>query len=346
MITNKSLLLANLTLLGLLTLKAHSQTPTPPGQPVDGPGGSVYLYSSVETFGPYYSKSNQAPYSEYFIYEPKGSKTPTSLPVVLFLHGYLLQIEGYPAGDSPNNYIYWIQHLVQQGYTVVYPYYDYQLEPSDFTGSILRSWVAALSLLETGGNGLIPPRIDSLGMQTVFTGHSMGAYQTFAVAQALTLSPIDDVPLPRAIAAFTPGIGNGGTLPLNFSKISPAIRLILVDADEDTPDIPTAQSIWNSIEEVIPSGNRDFLEVITDSHGSPAQLGNHWFPDTSGLLDDDSGVDDRDYNVTWKLSVGLFNCALFDRECAYGLGHGAADQINMGVWSDGKRVTPLLLQDQ
>jgi hypothetical protein len=343
--TPSSALLRILALPALATLHAYAQTPTPPGQPSTGPGGSTYLYRSVTEYGPYYSTSSKAGDSEFIIYQPKASTLPTSLPVALFLHGYLLQIEGYPTGDSPNNYIYWIQHLVQQGYTVVYPYYDYGLEASEFTDSILRSWGTALELLEAKTGGMIPPSEDALGIQTVFTGHSMGAYQCFATAQQLTVTPVKGIPLPRAIAGMTPGIGNGSTLPTNFSQISPSIRVVLVDGDEDTVDIPTAQAIWSSIENVIPSNNRDFLEVISDSHGSPAQLGNHWFPDTNGLEDDDSGVDDRDYNVTWKLSVGIFNCVLYGTDCSYGLGHGSTEQVYMGLWSDGTPVTPLSLQD-
>ncbi|WP_180538432.1 poly(ethylene terephthalate) hydrolase family protein [Nevskia soli] len=341
---NPSTLLRVFVLLAIPAVHAFAQTPTPPGQPITGPGGSVYPYSSVTTYGPYYSSLDRAPYSEFMIYQPNGATLPGSFPVVMFLHGYFLTIEGYPAGDSPNNYIYWLQHLVKKGYTVVYPYYDYTLEPAEFTASILRSWEAALVLLKYGTDGLIPPTVDKFGMQTLFAGHSMGAVESFAVAQQLTVTPVLGVPLPRAIAAFTPGIGYNGTLSTNFSNISPTISVVLVDADEDTMDIPTALAIWSSIENVIPTDKRDFLEVITDSHGSPAQLGDHWFPDTNGVGDDDSGVDDRDYNVTWKLSVGLFNCTIYAEQCSYGLGHGSQEQINMGDWSDGTPVTPLSLQ--
>ena len=81
--------------------------------------------------------------------------------------------------------------------------------------------------------------------------------------------------------------------------------------------------------------------MISDSPGSPAQLGNHFFPDTNGF-DDDAAVDNRDYNVTWKLSTGLFNCVLKGSDCSYGLGHGSTDQIGMGNWSDKTPVTPLM----
>ncbi len=329
-----------------VALSAMSQTPTPPPQPSSGPGGSTYAYPSYQQFGAYYvNPSKEKPYASYYIFEPVGSTATASLPVVLFLHGYLAGLEGYTVGDSPSNYIYWIEHIVRNGYTVVFPTYDATLSPPEFSESIVSAWESALSRLKTGKGGLIPPRIDGLGMQTVFTGHSMGAYQSFAVAQSLTTNPVAGVPVPRAIAAFNPGLGNTGTLQIALSQISPSISVVLTDADENIPDIPTAQSIWSSIGTAIPAANRDFLEVITDSHGSPAQLGNHWFPDTNGLEDSDSGVDNRDYNITWKLSVGLFDCVLTGTNCSYGLGHGSANQINMGVWSDGTPVKTLILQD-
>jgi hypothetical protein len=332
-----------LTILVLVASHALAQTPTPPGQPARGPGGSAYTYPSYQRLGPYYVNA-QAPSSEYYIFEPADSTPPASLPVVLFLHGYLLKSEGYPRGDEPQNYSYWIQHLVRKGYTVVFPTYDYDLGPSHFSESIIQSWQAALVLLQSGGANLIPPTVDALGIQTVCTGHSMGAYECFATGQQLSLSPVAGIPLPRAIAAFTPGIAQTG-LSTDFSRISPTISVVLVDGDEDTPDIPTADAIWSSIQTAIPSANRDFLKVVSDSHGSPAQVGNHWFPDTNGFMDDDSGVDDRDYNVTWKLSAGIFDCVLIGTNCAFGLGHGAIDQINMGDWSDNTPVTPLKLQD-
>jgi acetyl esterase/lipase len=344
MYVSRALPLVSLTL-GVV-LSAMAQTPTPPPQPSSGPGGSAYAYPSYQQFGAYYVNPNkEKSYATYYIFEPAGSSTPASLPVVLFLHGYLAGREGYTVGDSPSNYIYWIEHIVRNGYTVVFPTYDATLSPPEFCESIVSAWESALSRLQSGKAGMIPPTIDGLGMQTAFTGHSMGAYESFAVAQSLTTNPVAGVPVPRAIAAFNPGLGNTGTIQIALSQISPAISVVMTDADENTPDIPTAQSIWSSIGSAIPAANRDFLEVITDTHGSPAQLGNHWFPDTNGLEDDDSGVDDRDYNITWKLSVGLFDCVLTGTNCSYGLGHGSFNQINMGVWSDGTPVNTLSLQN-
>ena len=336
-----------IALLGLtsITTIGLAAVPTPPPQPTEGPGGSDYLYSSSKQFGVFYANPLQRqPYSTFYIFEPTGSSPPTSLPVVLFLHADFASLEGFLPGDSPSNYTYWIQHLVRKGYTVVFPTYD-DTTSGQYTNIIINSWQAALSLLESGATGLIPPGHDSRGIQTVCAGHSFGAYQCFATAQQLTTSPIFGVPVPRAIAAFNPGVGMTGELSLDFSQISPSISVVLVDSDEDTTDIPTAQAIWTSIGTAIPSGSRDFLEVISDTTGQPAQLGTHFFPDTNGFGDNGTGVDDRDYNVSWKLSVGLFNCVLFGVDCPFGLGHGSFDQINMGNWSNGTPVATLSLQD-
>ncbi len=326
-------------------LSAVAAIPTPPPQPNSGPGGSNYTYSGYKQFGVFYvNPLSRTPFSSFYIFEPTASPVPSSLPVVLFLHADFATLEGFLLGDSPTNYTYWIEHLTRKGYTVVFPTYDNTPTPGQYTNIIINSWQAALSLLEQGTNGLVPPRKDSRGIQTVFCGHSLGAYESFAVAQQLTTNPVAGVPVPRAIAAFNPGIGSGG-LSLNFSQISSSLSVVLIDSDEDTPNIPTAQSIWASISTVIPSGSRDFLELISDTSGEPGQLGTHFFPDTNGFDDSGTGVDNRDFNVSWKLSVGLFNCVLYGADCDYGLGHGAFDQVNMGDWSDGTPVIPLSLQD-
>ncbi len=340
----KELIPKYVTLLILVAVCAHSQTPTPPAQSSSGPGGNTYLYTANTSFGPFYADPAESPQSAFYIFEPSGPSAASTYPVVLLLHAYLLQLQGNPAGDLPDNYTYWIAHLNRMGYTVVFPTYDTGLQPPEFTSNIIATWQAALTLLQSGTvPGLIPPTTDSLGLQTVFAGHSLGAVESFAVAQSLTTIPNAAVPVPRAIAAFQPGVGSTGEISTDYSQISSSVRVVLVDGDQDANDIPAAQAIWSSLSTPIPIANRDFLEVISDSHGSPAQIGNHWYPDTSGFLDDDSGVDNRDYNITWKLSVGLFNCALNNLDCSFGLGHGSSDQVSMGNWSDGTAVVPLSL---
>jgi hypothetical protein len=337
-------MLRYITVLSLMAVRLSGQLPAPPAQPLTGPGGQDYLYPSYQKLGPYFvNPKDPEPYTAFYILEPSGGTRPASLPAALFLHGYLVPGEGYPLGDSPDTYLYWLAHLARMGYTVVFPAYDYRQPPRNFSANIIQSWHAALQLLASRRPGLIPPAADSRGIETVFAGHSMGAVQCFAVAQQLSVSPVDGVPLPRAIAAFSPGIGRSA-ISTDFSSISTTIRVVVAHGDQDTNNSATVAAIWNSLKRAVAAANRDLLLVNSDFHGSPAQVGNHFFPDTNGYGDAGSGVDDRDYNVTWKLSVGLFNCALHGADCSYGLGHGSADQVNMGSWSDGKPVTPLTLQ--
>jgi len=337
----KSLLFA--AVLG--TLLGRAQTlPTPPAQPASGPGGTDYLFPDAKMIGPFNSVAgSNAMATQYYVFEPAGSTLPASLPVILFLHGGYAGVEGgYAAGDSPSNYNYWLMHLAKMGYTVVFPYYDSYLNADKYSENILDVWEAALEWLGAGQDGVIPPRRDSFGIQTVFVGHSIGATEALTVAQQLSLNPSGDVPLPRAIAAFTPGIGKTG-IPVDFSHISPYVRLVIVEGSDDPTDQPTAGAIWASVNSAIPAENRDFLQVISDLHGSPEQPGSHWFPDTNGVRDCDDGLDNRDFNVTWKLSVGLADCVLKKKNCAYGLGHGSEEQIGMGQWSDGQPVIPMML---
>lgn len=317
----------------------HGKAVTAPAQPTTGPGGSSYPYASVAQFGPYYEGTSTAHWAEFVIFQPSPPAT-TSLPVVLFLHGDLLNKESEPYADEPVNYQAWIDHVVRKGYTVVYPFYDANVSPTQFTDTILGAWTTALSLLASKRDGMLPPSTDADGIQTLFAGHSMGSYEAFAVAQSLYQTGSIAVPPPRAIAGFNPGIGQTG-LPLDFTSIDPSTSVVLVKSDqEDIEELNTADTIWAQLEEQIPASNRDYLEVNTDEHGTPAQLGNHCWPLTNGL-DDDTTVDDRDYRVSYKLTVGLFDCVLHQRFCTYGLGHGGTDQVSMGKWSDGTAVAPL-----
>ncbi len=308
-----------------------------PGQPTTGPGGSMYPYTKTIQSGPFSSKPGvSSPALAYYIFQPTGGLTPASLPVVLFLHGYLLNQEP-TTGDSPQNYIYWIRHIVCKGYTVVFPLYDQGVGPTAFATDIISAWETALKRL--GSGGFIPPQSDAEGLETAFVGHSLGAVEALTVAQTIAKGGVPLV-TPRAIAAFTPGLGQTN-LPIDFHQLDPNTKLILVDADEDTAaDLATAQGIWSSVSEALPLSNRDFLEVVSDSHGTPAQLGDHWFPLTNGL-NDTAAVDDRDYNVTWKLSVGLLNCVFAGTDCSYVLTHGGDLEVDMGLWSDGTAVHPL-----
>ena len=67
---------------GCARVETVSGTPSPPGQPSSGPGGSDYKYGSV-TMNSYGWGENQ-----YWIFEP-ASPEPSSAPVIIFNHGWI-----------------------------------------------------------------------------------------------------------------------------------------------------------------------------------------------------------------------------------------------------------------
>ncbi len=326
----------------MFSLAVSAQGPTAPPQPISGPGGSTYSYGSTKLYGPYKANDSGLQAYNYAIYQPTTPAKMSSLPVVLFLHGHLAGLEGsYTLGDSPSNYIVWIYQLCNNGYTVVFPVYDGDTGYDQFPEVILTDWTAALQALSARTDGMIPPSADSNGMQTACAGHSFGAYECLAVSQLISSTDPPGVPSLRALAIMTVGI-SGDPLSTDFSNLDPRTSVVMVKGDLDTTnnDQGVADQIYESLETAIPYNQRDYLEVITDNHGTPVQLGDHFFVMTNGF-DDDAKVDDRDYNVSWKLSVGLFDCVFRKTYCGYALGHGGAKQIDMGVWSDGWPVTPL-----
>lgn len=320
----------------------RAQQVTAPAQPATGPGGSTYYFGKIQSFGPYSVPGTTGAAFRYVIYQPTQPSGTKSLPVVLFLHGHLAQLEGsYALGDSPANYIDWIYQLCTNGFTVVFPVYDAGLPYQQFPATILTDWGSALALLASGKGGLIPRSVDAQGPQTACIGHSFGAYECLAVSQLISLVRPTGMPLLRALLPFTIGISNDNVT-TDFSNLDPSTYVVMVKGDLDTTnnDIGVSDTIYASLQNTIPAAQRDYLMVVTDTHGSPAQLGDHFFVMTNGF-GDNAAVDDRDYNVSWKLSVGLLDCVFRGLYCDYGLGHGSYNQINMGTWSDGVPVTPL-----
>lgn len=323
-----------LSLLLAITLVAglSAQTPTAPPQPATGPGGTDYPFAAyartTKILDPLLGGS-----TGFYVYQPENPE-PTTAPVALFIHGY--------DGNTTKPYEKWMQHVAQMGYIVIWVEYDTNTPPGQFASTILAAYQKALKFV-TGPTLLhkrVQPATDSNGnVISVLFGHSAGAFLAFPVAQ-LAAEPGSGLAPFKAIVAVEPGQGAIPSI-TDVSAIPSSTQFVMVTGDEDgTAGICTAARIWGQVAQ-IPAANRDFLEAVTDTYGVPKQYGNHWFPLTSHEIHDDAAVDDRDYNITWKLSVGDFNCAISGTDCTYGLGHGDFDQINMGLWSDGTVVNPL-----
>jgi pimeloyl-ACP methyl ester carboxylesterase len=289
----------------------------------------------VKKNGPYWASGHFMDDNyKYFVFEPKAP-TPEEAPVVLFLHGWLAYEE--------KAYLEWIEHIVRKGYMVVWAQYDALLSPfSTFADHAVETWEDALAKVDSATWKLLHVGAEKSGdggIMTAFVGHSMGGYLSAVLAARIADNP-NGLPNPYTVVSLEPG-GLGWLPPGDLGAMASATKMMIIVGDED--DVvckSTAVTIWERTPQ-IPEGNRDFLLVQTDDWGSPAQIANHYFPNTTGFRDNGS-VDARDFYVTYKLSVAAFNCAFRGVDCDYALGNGHLDQVSMGNWSDGKPLKPML----
>ncbi len=320
-------------LLALLFAGPASSQPSPPLQPPLGPGGYDYPHQGVTTLGPYYHPwhPDQENY-KYYIFEPADPK-PEFAPVVLFIHGY--------AALQPPAYSAWLGHMVRKGYTVVWVNYDTGLTaPWGYANYVEATWTDALKRLDTHWweSHVLPEKDENWEIKTAIVGHSAGAYLAAVIAARAT-DPNRGIPIPYALVCIEPG-GLGLIPKEDFSRIDPSTKFVVLASDEDEIVCKsTAQYLWKNTPQIADQ-DKDFLFYRSDRHGEPEQIANHFFPNSSGY-NDTAAVDARDFYITYKLSVGLLNCAFYGVHCDYALGQGSPEQVDMGVWSDGRPNLPL-----
>ncbi len=306
---------------------------TPPSQPAIGPGGRDYLHAGVSVSGPFYAKNQTGNGAlKYYMFEP-SSPTPASAPVVLFLHGF--------AALDPASYQFWYGQMVLKGYTVVWAQYQTDaiaLDSWNWANNAADAFVDALARLDQP-NRVRPLKNAQGKYRTAIVGHSLGGFFGFVLAAKATRSWWTQLPAPEAIVAIEPGAKR--LVPgEDYSRIPASTKVLMVSGEDDTINcIDQANQIWTRMTQV-PDANRDFLLVRSDRRGTPQQIANHFFPNTSGQ-EDTAAVDARDYYITWKLSVAMLNCTFKGTDCNIALGNGSLQQTDMGAWSDGVPLLPL-----
>ena len=352
MITHYIKMGASLLAGALVALSASGQTITPPPQPTTGPGSDQAIYGVLQS-GPFLvsGQSKKSGYT-YYTFTPVGLSaspsnpnplpTPKSAPIVLFLSAE------DSSATEPMDYLFLIEQLTSMGYTTIFPNYTTQERQKNYENVVLSDFSDALKKLDDNVN-LVKPMLGPNGtVLYTIVGHSQGAYLgLFVASTALSVG----LPIPAAVVSFE---ANQGKLPdFNPQAINANTLVILLVGDEDDKNrICPSVTLWNQMTQ-IPAVYKPFLYARSDSHGTPAQLANHWFPLTYTDKDTDpppTAVDDRDWNITYKLSVAATACTVSGLYCDYALGngpvspYGTTTQTDMGFWSDGTLVTPLVLE--
>lgn len=330
----------------------------PPAQPATGPGGKQYVHAKVTKNR--YGAGNQ----EYWIFEPDTPK-PASAPLVVFIHGW--------GGMNPLYYGAWLDHLVKRGNIVVYPRYQETLLTSikEFLPSTLGAIKDAITRLQTE-RGHVKPDLSKFAV----VGHSVGGLLSASVT---ALASETNLPKVRAVMSVEPGITDDPIkIPLADLKKIPADTLLLaVAGDQDTlvRDTDAKRIYYESTQ--VPAANKDFIMMVTDTHGTPSLQASHRAP-TAMDRDYDNGegvvggpgnprrvgnsssrqngasndsrrletmmVNALDYYGTWKLFDALCDAAFYGKNREYALGN-TKEQRFMGTWSDGVPVKELKVSD-
>jgi dienelactone hydrolase len=351
--------ISSLVILLALSLSTFSaQLATPPTQPATGPGGKQYTHTKVTKNR--YGTGNQ----EYWIFEPDSPK-PASAPLVVLIHGW--------GGMNPLYYGAWLDHLVKRGNIVVYPRYQATLltPREEFLPNTLGAIKDAITRLQTE-SGHVKPDLNKVAL----VGHSVGGLLSASVT---ALAKESNLPQVRAVMSVEPGITEAPiNIPLADLKKIPAETLLLaVAGDQDTlvRDTDAKRVYYESTQ--VPAANKDFVTMITDTHGTPALKASHRAP-TAMDQSYDNGEDIRrgpanpsrvgnsssrqnndenpqrlesmmvnalDYYGTWKLFDALCDAAFYGKNRQYALGN-TKQQRFMGVWSDGVPVKELKVTDK
>ena len=328
---------------------------TPPSQPQTGPGGKQYVHASV--IKNRYGKGG----GEYWIFEPDSPK-PSTAPLIVFLHGW--------GGMNPLYYGAWIDHLVKRGNIVVYPRYQATLltPMKDFTPNALIAIKDAISRLQSE-QGHVRPDLNKFAT----VGHSAGGLLAASVA---ALADESRLPRVRAVMSVEPGITEAPiSIPLaDLRKIPSETLLLALAGDQDglVRDTDAKRIYYESTR--VPADNKDFIMLVSDTHGTPNLLASHRAPTAldkdydsgESLTGASSGAADRignspqiqrrvrpetmminalDYYGTWKLFDALCDAAFNNKNREYALGN-TPQQRFMGLWSDGTPVKELKVTDK
>jgi dienelactone hydrolase len=323
------LLAITLALVVLGTPGTPTVQPSPPQQPMSGPGSSAYAYERVIA-----EHVGDEP-TGYWLFTPAGSTSATALPVVVFLHGF--------SAVDPETYRAWIDHIVRRGAVVIYP--DYQTKDltatpvDDYQANAIAGIEAALTRFSDSSAGLTDLT------RIAFVGHSLGGVLAFNIA---ALATSHDLPSVAAVMSVEPGgcaeCGGISTL-LNvpyedLSTINPGARIVVMAGDRDTvAGDQGAKVAWSRLTSV-PLDRRDYIVLHSDSWGSPPLIADHYVPIASSV-DPPNALD---WYGAWKLFDLLTDCAFSGIGCANALG-GSTAQLDMGRWSDGRPVTPPTITD-
>ncbi len=295
---------------------------SPPDQPLEGPGGSEYVHASVTESN--YGSGGE----EYWLFEP-ADPVPTSAPVVIFNHGFML--------INPDLYADWIDHIVRKGMIVVYPRYQGGAftPPEDHLPNAVAALQAAFLRLQDGTH--VQPELDKVAV----VGYSAGGLLAVNLA---AVAATEGLPEPKAIVCVAPSgpedspVGSPDLLE-DLSLIPAGTLLLMVAGEDDIVVGDGAARLFYNEATQIAVEDKDIVTVRSDDYGDPDLKTGHTAP-----LAGSAEADAIDFFAYWKLTDGLIDAAFYGINREYALGD-TPEQRYMGLWSDGTPVHELVVED-
>ena len=297
----------------------------PPGQAETGYGSSEHSISDNYTLG---SVGNDDDGTRAWYYVPHTLKNGARAPGVIFLHGY--------TALDPETYYGHIEHLVKQGYIVIYPVYqrsDKKASTEDLDQTVmLKRAVASVdaALAELGD------KVDR--DKLVAYGHSLGGLFAFcwqgaggAAVRRIVMSHANMDPS-TGIPAFV--IGLVTLIDYADPAYGPEVKapVIMLWGNSDTDIAPFSQQ-QEAYELMVHAPSKVLYAVQTDSHGMPRLTAGHAAP--TQMLNERTGQSQQDA-LDYRYYYAALDAALDGQDTV---------TFAMGNWSDGtpvKKVERLL----
>ncbi len=264
---------------------------------------------------------------------------------------------------NPACYGKWIDHLVRQGYLIIFPRYQKDINPLS-VGTYTDS--AAYGIPKK--HWILWPRIHMIITQpdlnrVVFVGHSFGGVETANLAHNYQLY---NLPKPKGIFMACPGTNALVTGQLStYQYMDSSIKILtIVEQNDAVVDSSFSLTIFNGTP-LVPTSHKNFIRAFGDSTGTPtlnAAHGESYSPDTSysdgqfGSLIDlntipmclaNNKTDATDEYVYWKLCDAFIDCAINGRGLRICLcGDTREQKIQRGVWSNGTPVRHMYVRPE
>ena len=312
-----------------------AMAPSPPEPPETGYGSSENYICDYYTE---YEMGSSSAGERVWWYVPETLKNGDSAPVVIFLHGFLMV--------APDIYGGHIEHLCRQGYIVIFPQFN-----KGGIGGVIQDM-----MLNADQNEFLARAVDAVdlaldqlgdaadaGDMTLY-GHSVGGlmglcwagFNGAAVQRVVLASPCLDNT--EGMPGFVADMMEGLITPLDYAALGPATTCpvsILWGNEDDLATKAQMLAVADALE------NAESVNIYTarsDDYGDPDLNADHmacaqddgWMP---SLLMEMFGGDCEEDALDFRYFYAGLDQAL----------DGVMDMsFDMGSWSDGEEVIPVL----